>query len=646
MLNKIVIWKNRLISTLISTLVCTLLLTSCTGQTSSGTQAASSSQTSSNSTITSTSTKTKVSVEYDSADENSSWNSSEATNITLNGSSIVVSGTGAVASGNKITISSAGTYIIKGTLSDGQVIVNTEDEEAVRLVLNGANITSSTSAPIYVKNAKKTVVVLADNTQNFVSDGSTYTLDDSESDEPNSAIFSKSDLTINGNGSLTVKANYKNAITSKDELKIMSGNITVHSVSDGIKGRDFVAVKSGTLNITADGDGIQSNNDEDTAKGFVIISDGTINITSGKDAIQAETSVLVSGGKISVSSGGGSANGTQKSSDQPGGNNRGTPGSDSSDSSTSDNTSSKGIKAAVDITIDGGNISIDSADDSIHSNGSLSINDGNITATSGDDGIHSDSTIDINGGEINITKSYEGIESAVVTINSGNIHVVSSDDGINIAGGNDSSSTNGRQGQNEFSAQSGCYLNINGGYIFIDASGDGLDSNGSINMSNGTVLVNGPTSDNNGALDYNGSFKMTGGLIAAAGSSGMAQAPDTTSTQYSVIANFTSTLSAGTMVHIETEDGEDVLSFVPTKDYQSIVLCSPNLKKGSTYNIYYGGSSTGTAKDGLYTGGTYSGGTKFDSFTISDSVTSVGTVNNREMGAPGGMMDQKNNGKQ
>lgn len=638
MINKISIVKNKFISTILIVLLCISILTSCTSQSSSGIE--SSSGTGAASSTAGTITKSEISVEYDSDDEDSSWNSSEASNIILDGNSITADGTGATVSGSKVTISSAGTYCISGTLTDGQIIVNTEDKEAVRLILNGVDITCSNSAPIYVSSAKKAVIVLADSTENTITDGASYVLEDTESDEPNAAIFSKGDLTINGNGSLTVNANYKNAIASKDELKIMSGDITVNSAADGIKGRDFVAIKNGTITVNSKSDGIQSNNDEDAEKGFVSIEGGTINITAEMDAIQAETSVLISDGNMTLSSGGGSVNGVQKTEEQPG--MRGSPDdSSTSDSSTADSTSdsisTKGIKAVVDITIDGGTININSADDSIHSNGSLSINGGTITASSGDDGIHSDATLTINGGDINLTKSYEGIESAVITVNDGNLHIVASDDGVNVAGGNDSSSTNGRPGQNNFEASSTNYLYINGGYITVDASGDGLDSNGSIKMTNGTVLVSGPTNSGNGALDYNGSFQMTGGFLAAAGSSGMAQAPGTSSTQYSVMANFSSALPAGTMVHIETADGQDILSFTPTKEYQTVVLCSPQLTKGSTYNIYSGGSSTGTAKDGLYTGGTYSGGTKFESFTVSDIVTTVGTVTNKGgMGGGGG----------
>jgi hypothetical protein len=549
----------------------------------------------------------------ESDDQGSTWNSSEVSYITLEGNSITLDGSGAVVEGNIVTVTSAGTYSISGTLDDGQIIVNTEDQETVNLVLNGAEIVCSTSAPIYVSSADETVITLADGTENYVTDGGSYILENAESGEPSAAIFSMSDLTINGGGSLTVSANYNNGIQSKDDLEITGGNITVNAINDGIKGRDSIAVGSASVTVNAGGDGLRSDNDEDPERGYISIEGGTLDITAGADGIQAETSLMIGGGDISISSGSGSGNawGNWGSAD-----------------------SAKGMKAGVDVTITGGTIDIDSSDDSIHSNNSLTISSGSIVLVSGDDGIHSDSSLQIDGGDISIAKSYEAIESAVVTINDGNIHLVASDDGINVVGGVDGSSINGRPGQNNFATSGNNYLYIYGGYIAIDAAGDGLDINGSINMTGGVVIINGPTRNDNGALDYLGTFEITGGFLVAVGSSGMAEAPGASSTQYSVMLNLSSSLSAGTMVHIGTEDGEEILTFVPTRAYQSVVLSSPELKNGSTYVAYSGGSSSGTATDGLYSDGTYTAGTEITSFAISSTVTTVGSGGG---GFPGGM---------
>ncbi len=625
---------------LVSTLIFTL--TACSGDTLEFTDTVSASQPANGSGTASVTavdvkqnseiTPSTISVEYDSDDLDSSVSSSDMSYIELEGNSITFDGSGATVNDNIITITSAGMYSISGNLNDGQIVVNTEDKETVGLVLNGVDIACSTSAPIYVINAEKTVITLADGTENYVTDGDSYILEDAESDEPNAAVFSKDDLTINGNGSLTVNANYNNGITSNDDLKITGGSITVNAVNDGLKGKDSIAARDGIITVNTGGDGMQANNDEDAEKGYISIEGGTFNIIAGMDGIQAATSILIEDGNVTISSGGGIINSNDKN-DWGMWDKKNDPNESSDDNS--DAISAKGIKAVVDVTIEDGTINIDSSDDSIHSNGSLTINGGDILLASGDDGIHSDSTLEINGGELNITKSYEGIESAVLTFNEGNIHIVASDDGINAAGGNDGSSMNGRPGQNNFDASMDYHTYINGGYIFIDARGDGLDSNGPIDMTRGVVLINGPTSNGNGPLDYMGAFNITGGFLVAVGSSGMAQAPSSSSTQYSVMHNFASTQAAGTMIHIENEDGEGALTFVPTKECQSIVFSSPELENGVTYKIYVGGNSTGTAINGLYSEGAYTPGTEITSFTISSIVTG-GREGGPGGGGPGG----------
>jgi len=545
----------------------------------------------------------------------------------LSGSSASVTGNGAAASGGTVTILASGTYIISGQLSDGQIIVESTDDEVVRLVLNNANITCANSAPIYVKDARKVILILADGTTNTITDGSGYQLTDTTGNEPNAAIFSKADLTINGTGTLNVDANYKQGITSKDELKIVSGTINVDAVTNAINGRDFVAIKDGTLTVNAGNDGIKSNNDEDTALGYVCIEGGTIKVTAGEDGIQGENQVVITNGMIDLITGGGSANGVQQISEP-----FGRPGSQAATASTdSAEASAKGIKAALAVTINGGMITVDSADDTLHANQDLTINGGSLTLISGDDGIHADSSITINGGSINLTKAYEGIESSLITINNGEIKIVSSDDAINVGGGADGSSINGRPGQNDFASDSNLALAINGGKLVIDAGGDGLDSNGSITMTGGTVLVNGPTNNGNGAIDYNGSFKLTGGFLVAAGSSGMAEAPDSSSTQYSLMVNFSSALAAGTLVNISSATGESIVTFTPAKAFQSIVVSSPAISKGGSYVVSTGGSSTGTPTNGLDTDGLYTGGTTVTTLTASSVVTTYGST-----GGPGG----------
>jgi hypothetical protein len=551
---------------------------------------------------------------YDSEDSDATWDATSAYTVALSGDSIAFTGTGATVNGSTITITQPGTYVISGTLNDGQILVDTSVGGNVRLVLNGADINCSASAPIYVKNADKTIITLADGTTNKVTDGSAYQLEDSSSNEPNAAVFGKDDLTINGSGSLAVKANYKNGIGTTNDLKITGGAISVDAVNDGIQGKDSVSVKAGTITINAGGNGLQASNDTESAKGYIAIEGGTFSITAGGDALQALTTLSVAGGDFTISTGGGSSNGKQHTGDRGGFGG----GATATTSSTSD--SAKGLKAAGGVFVTGGTFVMDCADDAVHSNGTVKITAGTFAIKSGDDGIHADAAIQIDGGEIAIAQCYEGIEAAVETINGGTIHITSSDDAINVAGGNDSSANN----NDPFADNVNNQLYINGGYIAIDAGGDGLDCNGSVYMTNGTVVVNGPTNNGNGAIDYNGDCRVTGGSLVAVGSSGMAEVPDSSSTICSIMVNFDSAQQAGTLVHIESADGEEIVTIAPSKQFQSIVVTSAAIKQGVSYKVYLGGSSTGTVKDTIYTGGKYTPGTEYVTLNVEGIVTTSG----------------------
>lgn len=355
------------------------------------------------------------------------------------------------------------------------------------------------------------------------------------------------------------------AIFNKDDLTINgAGKLTVNAnYKDGITGKDDLKITGGNININSADDGLVGRN-------MVLVKEGNITIKAGGDGIK----------------------------------------------STNDTDTLKGF-----IALEGGTFDIAAGADGIQAKTSALITGGKFTISAGGNGIHADSSILIKDGKIDIKKSYEGIESTLITVSGGETHVISKDDGINVGGGKDGSSVNGRPGQNTFQSSGNSKLIINGGYVSVDATGDGLDANGSISMTGGTVVVNGPTSNGNGALDYDSGFEMTGGLIIAAGSAGMAQAPSEQSKQYSISMNYPNMQQAGTIVHLEDSKGNTVATFAPKKDYQSVVICSPELKKDTEYALYSGGTSNGSLSDGLYTNGVYQGGTKVVSFTISSIVT-------------------------
>ena len=239
-----------------------------------------------------------------------SWDEKSAVKITLNGDSVTADDKNVEVDGSKVTITGAGTYVLSGTLSDGQIVVDSDDKDSVRLVLNGAEITCSNSSAIWVKDGE-TIITLADGTENTLTDGAEYTTD-SEDDEPKAAVYAKDDLTFNGSGSLTVNGNYKNGIQCKDALKFVSGTYTITAANNGLVGKDSVSVKDGSYTITSGGDGIKSTNTDETDKGYVIIDGGTFTITAEGDGIQAETLLRVNDGDFTITTGGGSENAVQK----------------------------------------------------------------------------------------------------------------------------------------------------------------------------------------------------------------------------------------------------------------------------------------------------------------------------------------------
>ncbi|WP_057759852.1 carbohydrate-binding domain-containing protein [Cytobacillus praedii] len=604
-------------------------------------------------------------VSYKKEDDYTDWKNETPTYIELNGTEAEFDQSAAIIVKDKtLTIKTGGVYVLSGKWDDGQIAIDSEDKNTVRLVLNGVEINNTENAAINIVNAEKTIISLQEGTSNRISDGENYHFDDSSSGEPNAAIFSKDDLTINGSGKLIVHANYNNGISSKDDLKITGGAIEVHSADDGLMGRDLVAIKGGDITVEAGGDGIKSTNDKDSSKGNIALEGGNYDIAAGSDGIHAISSLWITDGSYKVTAGGGSPETVSNRENAPGpwGNNANpetdpnlkpkenldlNPNSNGEanqeNTEVTESTSAKGLKAAAELAVGGGTFAIDSSDDAVHSNRDVTIAGGELTIATGDDGVHADTSLRIKGGKINVTKSYEGIESKEIIISDGEVHIVSSDDGVNVGGGNDGSGfrmpmdaeSNGQessgansgqlntaaQENNEQASSEEKMLTINGGYITVNADGDGLDSNGSIEMTGGTVIVNGPTSDGNGPLDYDGSFDMSGGFLIAAGSSGMVQAASEQSAQNSLLMTYPDTQKAGTIVHLEDSEGTTITTFTPKKDYQSVFISSPELSKDASYVLYSGGSSKESEQDGLFKTGKYQDGTKVVEFTISNSVT-------------------------
>ncbi len=523
--------------------------------------------------------------------------------VNLNGSSIIVIPDVATVSGSKVTLRSAGTYEISGSLTDGQIVVNANNNGNVRLILNGVNIKCSSGAPIYIKDADKALINLADGTVNTLTDGISYVTD--ESGEPDAALFSDTELVIYGEGSLNVNANYNDGISSDDGLVIKSGTISVKAADDGIRGKDFLIIHDGNITVNSTGDALKSDNETDSSKGYVTINSGTLNLTAtAGDAIDAASNLTVNGGIFNIKTGTGAGTSTGGSGGQPGGSSGGYSGT----------ISEKGLKGAVSVKIEKGSLTINSADDAIHSNETVTIDDGTLSVATGDDAIHAETSVSINGGTLMVTKSFEAIESASITVNKGNLNLVATNDGFNATKGSGGESSDGS------------LLTFNDGYIVVNvSSGDGLDSNGNIVMTGGTVIVHGPQSAPEVAFDFNGTFIISGGILVAGGpnAGNMIEVPGSGSSQCCFKATSSSVISASTIIHLQDASGNDVVTFRPVRNTYYFVFSSSQLAIGASYSIYTGGSSTGVLTDGLFSGGTYSGGIFKKTFTISNKITSV-----------------------
>ena len=378
-----------------------------------------SNETSSGSTSTDSSAQgIDVSNMFSDRDKEIGYDEENSTVIKLSDDSTTCDSDAVQISGNTVTIIDEGTYILSGTLTDGMVIVDAEDTDKVQLVLDGVDITSAESAAIYVREADKVFITTASDSQNTLTNGGTYTaIDDNNID---AAIFSKSDLTLNGAGSLTITAKAGHGVVSKDDLVLTSGTYQIDAASHGLSGKDSVRIASGSYTIVSGKDGIHAENADDTSLGFVYLADGTFDITSDGDGISAGNWLQADGGVYTGKAGGGSEN-VQKS----GGEWQFGPGqqTESTDTTEEDTVSMKAIKAAGELILKGGKYSLDSADDTIHSNANITISDGEFTLASGDDGIHADSATTISGGTIDITESYEGIEGLSIDITGGETYV-------------------------------------------------------------------------------------------------------------------------------------------------------------------------------------------------------------------------------
>lgn len=535
-------------------------------------------------------------------DSKTEFDASKAVTVKLNGATATASSNSVKISGSTVTITEEATYVISGTLSDGMIVVDAPETAKLQLVFNGISITKTTSAALYIIKADKVLVTLADGTENTLANGGTFTaIDDNNVD---GAVYSKQDLTFNGTGSLTVTSPAGHGIVCKDDLVFTGGTYTVNSASHGLDANDSVRIANASFEIDAGKDVIHCENTDDTSKGFIYISSGTVNGEAEGDGIAAGAYLQIEGGSFDLLVGGGAENGSKASSGNYGGFMGGghggmrPGGNQSSTTTTTDTVSMKGLKAANSILISGGTFKLDSADDSIHSDISVTINGGTFEIASGDDAVHAEETLTVTAGNFNITESYEGLEALNIKIMGGDIMLIASDDGLNAAGGTDSSgTTGGRDGMfgegiggmgGGMSSGNGSIV-ISGGNLYINSSGDGLDANGTLEITGGYTVVVGPTQGDTATLDYDKSGIITGGTFIGTGASGMAQS--FSDSEQGVVAIRVGNQSAGTKIVLKDKSGQTIIEHTPELSFAVVILSSPEITKGETYSVTVGSQS-------------------------------------------------------
>lgn len=525
-------------------------------------------------------------------DDVTTYNENNSAVISLNGSSVSTNAPSVIVSGTTVTITREGTYILRGTLDDGTIVVDAGLKDKPHLILEGASITSTSSAALCILNAGKVFVTLAPGTSNTLANGGSFTVDANKVD---GAVFSKQDMTVNGSGKLTVISPVGHGIVCKDDLAITGGELTIQSAFHGIDANDSVRIKSGKLTVDAGKDGIHAEDADNTATGFAYISGGELKIQAEGDGISAALHMQVSGGSFDILAGGGYENGEDHSSGYgdfmggmgPGGQR---PPRAAAPAAEENATSMKGLKAGFGLLINGGSLKINSADDALHSDTITVINGGELQMASGDDGIHAETDLSITAGRVELTNCYEGLEAQNILISGGDISLIATDDGMNAAGGMDSAGGGrdpmpGRPGGGGNGS-----VSISGGKLYVQASGDGIDANGSIHISGGYTVICGPNRGDTATLDYDRGANITGGVFIGTGASGMAQTFNQSS--QGVLTTRTAGQSAGARVTVRDANGKELVSFEPKLDFSVVIFSSPELVTGQNYKITVGSANT------------------------------------------------------
>lgn len=631
------IWTALLAQTLI---VCTL--TGC-GSTADNSGNSTESVDLSDSTTSGTVTYLDTSDMFTDRDKEIGYDLESSVLINLEDNNSTASGSSVQIAGDLITITKEGTYLLSGSLSDGQIAIDAAEDAKIQLVLDNADITCDSSAAVYVKQADKVFITTAADSTNVLTNTSEYVaIDDNNID---AVIFAKCDVTLNGSGTLDIQSAYGHGIVSKDDLVITSGTYQVDAAGHALSGKDSVRIAGGALTLIAGTDGIHSENTDTADKGFVYVSGGDLQITCESDGIDGDYTVQLDGGSFTIAA---KDDGIHSDSDLI------ITGGD-----VTITESYEGLEGKT-ITLAGGNIDVTSSDDGINAAGEGKVlgtdttdtasasTDSSATTPQPEEAVPDADTdngqtprempdtdngqtppkmsntdgeqpTELPAGGFDGEKPERGTMPENGSGSDGSAQAPANTDegrrgsgfdkgsGGKTFGGRDGGGAGGFGGATDYNL-----ITISGGCLHINAGGDGIDSNGNLTITGGEIYVSGPTNSGNGLLDYAGSGTISGGTFVAVGTSGMAMNFGTDSTQGAMLVTVSNYVS-GT-VTLTDADGNVLVSYEPDKEYNSVLISCAQLAEGETYTLTTGDTTTTVEMTSLIYGTDSMGGQKGRTF--------------------------------
>jgi hypothetical protein len=556
---------------------------------------------------------------------------SDANVITLSGDSAQVTGNGAYAYDGGVVISSTGVYVISGTLDDGSITVDADDAAKIWLYFNDVNITCQDNAALIIENADKVFLTLAEGQDSVLMSGSEYETSAAEAGI-DGVIYARDDLTINGAGSLTISGGPAHGITANDDLVITGGNLTVTSAKDAIHVNDSLRMTKAVMTLNAGGDAIQVDNEG----GYIYIESGEFDITAVDEGIAAEGQITIDGGDFKIAVGTGQGSHGIKSGDTV-----------TVNDGTIDITSCyEGIQASY-IDITGGDITINSVDDGINA----SSGDGGFgmgfgmggpgMGGTGGQGMRQRGSYNASDTETTETgEASEGEKPELGEMPEGEMPEGEKPELGEMPEGEQPQS--GDTSDEDMSTVETPWIHISGGTLTIlNDSGrdaDGIDSNGDIIITGGTIRVSLTGDGGNNAIDCatenGGVCEISGGNIIACGSSQMAEGFGSSSTQCSVLYNLQTGAEAGTTLTLRDSDGNVLMSYEVPNAFTSVNISCPEMELGETYTIYVGETEETVTLEEITTTSGAAGGSMFGG--MNQGGMQNGGYGRKGQGGPGG----------